>query len=237
MESQEDSHLPDFLDIMENSTVADAARSAPQPVIKAGTVDWFQFRRRHPDLGIGKTGEDGSLEDWQALLREIGQYKLTTAIIKARSTGRKGDRIWFARALEALAVDSSHNSPEASKSDVQAASRSRIDLLIWCICHGGKLYADALYPWTPLPDEDTAPMRTPFGKVKRIPMADPLTPERRAKIEAMADAARKELLSQCGFPDEKKYNAALYDAARNTPRLTAWLRSQRLLPSQDKDKK
>lgn len=224
----------DFLGAMETAQQQEARRSAPIP---APQNDWYAFRRRNFDIGIGKAGEDGSLEDWQQLLREVGSDRLTTAIIKARSTGRKGDRIWFARVLEALAVDSRHNSPEASKSDAQAASRSRIDLLVWCVCHGGKLYADALYPWTPLPDEDTAPMRTPFGRVKRIPMADPLTPERRAKIEAMADAARKELLSQCGFPDEKKYNAALYDTTRNTPRLLAWLRSQRLLPSQDKDKK
>lgn len=226
--------MPDFLETMEQSTVADAARSAPQPVVKAGPVDWFQFRRRHPDLGIAKTGEDGGLEDWQALLRSEGQDRLTTAILKCRSTGRKGDRIWFARVLEALAVDSSHNSPDDGKSDVEmakAASRSRIDLLIWCITHSARCYADALYPWTPLPEDDTAPVRTPFGRVKRVPMADPLTPERRERVEAMATKARLELLTQCGFPDEKRYNGALYDAVRNTTRLTAWLRSQRLIPS------
>lgn len=222
--------MPDFLDSMEQSTVADAARSAIQPVKKP--VDWFAFRKRHPDLGISKTGEDGSLEDWQALLRSEGQDRLTTAVIKARATGRKDDRIWYARVLACLPVDSSHDPVPKGSGDQKAAGRSRIDLLIWCICHGGKLYADALLPWTPLPDDgDTTP--TPFGRIKRVPMADPLTPERREKIEAMAERARKELLTQCGMPDEKRYNGALYESVRATPRLVAWLRGQRLLPSQE----
>jgi len=68
--------MNDFLETMERSSVADAARSAPQPVRTPGPTDWFAFRRKHPDLGIAKTGEDGSLEDWQSLLREVGRSAL-----------------------------------------------------------------------------------------------------------------------------------------------------------------
>jgi hypothetical protein len=222
--------MSDFLETMEQSSVADAARSAPQPLRAAGPTDWFQFRRKHPDLGIAKTGEDGSLEDWQSLLREVGQDKLTTALIKARSTGRKGDRIWLARALEALGVDSSHNSPDEKKTDVQGAKRSRVALLVWCICHSAKCYADAISPWTPV-EGDSVSVRLPMiGRVKRTPLQDPHTPERRAKLEAMAKAARTELLTQCGFPDDARWNGRLSDTVMATPHLVAWLRSQRLVP-------
>lgn len=217
---------------METAQQQEVRRSAPIP---APQNDWFSFRRRNADIGIGKTGEDGSLEDWQQLLREVGSDRLTTAIIKARATGRKGDRIWFARALEALGGDSSQSDADDMQSDAtmtKAAQRARVDLLIWCVCHGGKLYADALFPWTPMPDdEESTAVRTPFGRVKRIPMQDPLTPERRAKIEEMADRARLELLAQCGLKDERRYNGLLSDTVKATPRLVAWLRSQRLLPS------
>lgn len=222
--------MPDFLDTMEQSTVADAARSAPQPVPKP-VNDWFSFRKRHPDLGIAKTGEDGSLEDWQALLREVGQDRLTAAVVKCRSTGRKGDRIWIWRALEAIAGQTAEDRPSNEAECQKASERAREDLLIWCITHSGKSYADALYPWTPLPDDDSKSIHTPFGRVKRKAMADPLTPERREHIEAMATRARAELLVQCGMSDEKRYNAALYEAVRATPRLVAWLRGQRLLPA------
>ena len=217
---------------METAQQQEARRSAPIP---APQNDWFSFRRRNADIGIGKTGEDGSLDDWQQLLREVGSDKLTTAIIKARSTGRKGDRIWFSRVLEAIPGDPSPSDALGGQTDAQmskAAQRVRVDLLIWCICHGGKLYADALFPWTPMPDDsESTAVRTPFGRVKRIPMADPLTPERRAKIEAMADRARLELLAQCGLKDERRYNGLLCETVKATPRLVAWLRSQRLLPS------
>lgn len=219
--------MTDFLQEMETATLA-GAPVPPKPVA-SGPVDWYAFRRRHPDIGIGKTGEDGSLEEWQSILREVGQDRLTTAIIKARSAGRKGDRIWFSRVLEYL--------PESSNSPVQGApapkksNRSRIDLLVWCICHSARCYADALYPWKPLPQDDSVPTMTIVGRMKRVPMEDPLTPERRAQIEGLARKARLELLHQCGLEDDAKWNTMLYNTAKATPRLMAWLRAQRLIPS------
>lgn len=218
----------DFLGAMETAQQQEARRSAPIP---APANDWFQFRRRNADIGIGKTGEDGSLEDWQQLLREVGSDKLTTAIIKARSTGRKGDRIWFARALEALAV---HPSPSGVPNEAECRKlsyRSKTNLLVWCICHSAKCYADAIAPWAPV-EGDSVSIRLPMiGRVQRTPLQDPHTPERRAKLEALSKAARAELLTQCGFPDDPKWNGRLCETVLATPRLLAWLRSQRLIPS------
>lgn len=222
--------MGDFLETMEQSTVADAARSAPQPLRAAGPTDWFAFRRKHPDLGIAKTGEDGSIEDWQSLLREVGQDKLTTALIKARSTGRKGDRIWLARVLDALQGSTADNSAPNEAECRKLSKRSKTNLLVWCICHSAKCYADAIAPWTPV-EGDSVSIRLPMiGRVKRTPLQDPHTPERRAKLEAMAKAARTELLTQCGFPDDPKWNGRLSDTVAASPHLIAWLRSMRLIP-------
>ena len=218
----------DFLNDMENSTVADAARSAQLPSHRAS--DWFQFRRKNPDLGIGRTGEDGSLDDWQTLLRDLGQEGLSAAVAKARSTGRRGDRIWISRVLEALDSGIVEQTPEDRRIAALAAKKSRLDLLVWCITHSSKCYADTLYPWTPKPGAAPTHITTPFGKVARVPMVDPLTPERRGKIEGLATAARKELLAKCGMSDDKRYNAKLYSAVRGSPALIGWLRSQRLIP-------
>ena len=218
----------DFLGAMETAQQQEARRSAPIP---APQNDWFSFRKRHPDLGIGKTGEDGSLEDWQQLLREVGSDRLTTAIIKARSTGRKGDRIWFAAALAALQSPTADNSAPNEAECRKLSHRSKTNLLVWCICHSAKCYADAIAPWTPV-EGDSVSIRLPMiGRVQRTPLQDPHTPERRAKLEALSKAARAELLTQCGFPDDPKWNGKLSDTVLATPHLLAWLRSQRLIPS------
>ncbi len=214
----------DFLQVMEDAAVADTP-AAKKPVSITGP-DWYAWRKRNFDVGIAKTGEEGSLEDWQQLLRTEGADKLTSAVIKARSTGRKGERIWYSRVLECLAGEPE----EKSKPDPAASKRSRIATLVWCICHSARCYADAIAPWNPV-EGDSVSVRLPMiGKVKRTPLQDPHTPERRAKLEAMAKAARTELLTQCGFPDDPKWNGRLSDTVMATPHLVAWLRSQRLVP-------
>jgi hypothetical protein len=216
--------VDDFLDAMESSMVADTPQKI-KPVSITGP-DWFSWRKRNFDVGIAKTGEEGSLEDWQQLLRTEGADKLTSAVIKARGTGRKGERIWYSRVLECLAGEPE----EKAKADPAASKRSHIATLVWCICHSAKCYADAIAPWTPV-EGDSVSVRLPMiGRVTRTPLQDPHTPERRAKLEAMAKAARMELLTQCGFPDDARWNGRLSDTVMATPHLIAWLRSMRLVP-------
>jgi hypothetical protein len=72
--------------------------------------------------------------------------------------------------------------------------------------------------------------RTYIGKIKRIPKADPLTAAERERYVRLAENARKELLEQCGYPDQPRYKTALYNTVRSDPTLIAWLRTQRLIP-------
>lgn len=195
-------------------------------------IDWFQFRRRHPDLGFAKTGDDGSVEDWQALLREVGQDAMTTAVIKARTQKRDGAKIWIADVLTALDSDKmSAGGSGQSGTDPAITARNRADLLVWCICHSSRCYADALQPWKDAPGEDTVSKRTYLGPMRRIPKVDPLTPERRASVEAMADRARAELLHQTGLTDTKYNRTRLYYYVSKDKTLMSWLITQRLIPS------
>lgn len=201
------------------------------PMVKHRQADWFQFRRRHPDLGIAKTGDDGSTEDWQALLREVGQDTLTTAVIRARSGKRDGGKVWFADVLGHLPGENSDEGATPTPDDGKVAKKSRADLLVWCICHSSTCYADAIKPWADAPGEDSASKRTYIGTVRRVPKVDPLTPEQRARYCRMADEWRQELFEQVGLEDNQRNRTRLYYIVAADKHLIVWLVTQRALPA------
>jgi len=218
--------MPDFLDDMERAQVAE--RKPAVPMVKTST-DWFAFRKRHPDLWIAKTGEDGSLEDWQQLLREEGQDRLTTAVIRARSIAQKGSKIRLADALAQFPADPSHSDPEDEKSDLAAAQRSKIDLLIWCVVHNPTCYADARCQWV---DSGNTGVRVVPGWGE-IAVRERICKQGTAVWEQLRDRAKVSqnfIFSELGKPCDARNKPAVYHSIKNDPRWLGYLRAQKLIP-------
>lgn len=202
----------------------------PQPVAKAASGDWWAFRRKHADLGIAKTGEDGSISDWQAILREVGQDRLTAAVMKVRKTIQPGSKVWFAATLVALGGDSTEGSATpTAPTDNKAAKRSRIDLLVWCITHSPRCYADAICTYREDDDESSVRLHM-VGTVRRKKRIRLESDSRYQALIDLATRIRGMLYDQTGIPPEDKYRTALYDAVRQNRTLLAWLRTQRCIP-------
>jgi len=225
----------DFLGSMEQAQQQEARRSAPVPApVPAPANDWFQFRRRNADIGIGKTGEDGSLEDWQQLLRTEGSDRLTTAVIKARSTGRKGDRIWFSAVLAALPVDYSHSDGSEDKSDAElskSAKRAKTDLLIWSVVHDPSSYADARCTWR---DGDGYNDRTVScaGWTRTVRVKERQCVQGQTTWEKMRDRAAEVqafIFKELGAPISHSTKPGVYKTVSDSPQWRAYLSAQRII--------
>ena len=223
----------DFLDHMEQSSVADVARSAQQPVAPAVPAsDWFAWRKRHPDIGIAKTGEDGSLEDWRSLLRSEGEVKLSEAVAKARSQAKQGGRVWLASVLEALAVDSSHNS-SAKDSECRIDSRAvKTDLLIWCIAHSPVCYADARCQWRDGDGMVERSIRTPYGGTVTTRTKERICVQGQTGWEKMRDRAAEVqawVYHELGLAISHRVKPHVYAVLRDSHEWRAYLKAQRMI--------
>jgi hypothetical protein len=205
----------------------------PQPVMKAGPMEFGLWRNKWPDIRINKSGEDGDKDAWMGLLSTHGATKLDNAILKVRAGKRDGSKIYFNDALEALTVIPSHNSASDPKQDEAVSKACRRDLLIWCITHNPACYADAICSYREMEgvvSERTfhvcgRPITLRFeGRVR-------VEPESRwEQLRGWAEDARKELSVQTGVPLEQKYKTKLYEDVKKSHRLIAWLRTRRLVP-------
>lgn len=221
----------DFLGSMEQAHQQEARRSAPVP---APANDWFQFRRRNADIGIGKTGEDGSLEDWQQLLRAEGSDRLTSAVIKARSTGRKGERIWFSAVLAALPTDPSHSDGAVDKSDAElskAAKRAKTDLLIWAVVHDPSSYADARCTWR---DGDGEYQRTvscgSWTRTIRVKERQCVQGQTTwDKMRSRAEEVQAFIFKELGKPINHATKPSVYKTVSESPQWRAYLLAQRII--------
>jgi len=217
--------MSDFLETMEQSSVADAARSAPQPLRAAGPTDWFAFRRKHPDLWIAKTGEDGCVEEWQQLLRDEGATRLDNAILRIRRTLPKGNKINLAAILAELQPDPV---PNAQKTDL-AGTRSKVDLLVWCIVHSPTCYADSRCQWE---DGDGMVDRHIPGygtiKVKERICKQGLTVWE--KMRDKAAEAQAFIFAELGKDITPLTKPSVYHTVTSDPRWLAYLCGQRLIP-------
>ncbi len=225
--------MNDFLKDMEDSTVNDAARSAPQSVVQPVPVsDWFAWRKRHPDIGIGKTGEDGSLEDWRSLLKSEGESKLSAAVAKARSAGRQGDRVWMAAVLAALQGDPGHNSsPKDSECRIDSAA-AKTDLLIWCVAHSPNCYADARCQWRDGDGMVERSVRTPYGGTIAIRTQERVCVQGTTAWEKMRDRAAEAqawIYSELKLEICNRVKPHVYETLRSSDQWQAYLRSQKLI--------
>lgn len=218
----------DFLGAMESAQQQEARRSAPIP---APAGDWFQWRKRNPDIGIGKTGEDGSLSDWQDLLRSEGSDRLTSAVIEARSTGRKGDRIWFSAVLTALGSQTADNSASDGKSDPEAAKRSKTDLLILSLILGPNCYADARCQWKD--GEGTSERVVRYGgAATTFTIRERVCVQGTSGWEKMRDKARvaqEFIFGELGWPIDERHKPDAYKRVSESPQWRAWLCAHQLI--------
>jgi hypothetical protein len=216
----------DFLQSMQDAQQADRAK---HPAVVAATpqaTDWFAFRRRHPDLYIARTGEDGSLEDWQALLRAEGPDRLTTAIMAVRKTLQKGSKVRLGSALEALEGDSRQDLPQSE--DTGATRRSKIDLLVWCLVHSPNCYADARCQWQ---DSEGVTERTVGGLT--FTLRSQVCVQGQATWEKLRDRAAEAqafIFAELGKDITPLTKPGVYHTVTSDPRWLAYLRGQRLIP-------
>ncbi len=225
--------MTDFLKDMEQSTVADAARSAQQPVVQPVPVsDWFAWRKRHPDIGIGKTGEDGSLEDWRSLLKSEGEVKLSAAVAKARSAGRQGERVWMAGVLAALQVNPSQDSAAKASEGRIDAGAAKMDLLIWCVAHSPICYADARCQWRDGDGIVERSLRTPYGGTITTRTQERICVQGTTVWEKVRDrcaAAQAFIYAELGLEICNRVKPHVYHTLKSDPRWTAYLRAQKLI--------
>lgn len=224
----------DFLGSMEQAQQQEARRSAPIP--SAPASDWFAFRKRHHDLWIGRTGEDGNLEDWQTLLRDEGADKLTTAIIACRSKSQKGSRIRFPDVLEALSGGGATTLPAP---DLEACKRSKTDLLIWCVIHNPDCYADARCTWRD--GEGTYQRQVSCGHWKgQVRVKERICCQGQTTWEKMRDraaVAQAFIFKELGKEISPRTKSSVYEEVRQSKLWRGYLAAQQLIPSPTKIQK
>lgn len=209
--------MDDALEAMEK------AQSRPSLMVSTAP-DWFQFRRKHPDLWLAKVGEDGCVEEWQQLLRDEGATRLDNAILRIRRTLPKGNKINLAAVLAELQPDPV---PDGRETDL-AGQRSRTDLLIWCVVHNPVTYADARCQWV---DGDGMVERVVpgYGTIK---VKERICRQGTSTWEALRDraaVAQAFIFSELGRPIGPEWKPAVFDTVRNDPRWIGYLRAQKLI--------
>jgi hypothetical protein len=218
----------DFLQDMETSLVADTPQKIKPVEIAAAGTDWYAWRKRNFDVGVAKTGEEGSLEDWQNLLRHEGADKLTSAVSKARSSGRQGDRIWYSRVLEYLADPPAASTPEC-RIDSAAA---KTDLLIWCVAHSPVCYADARCQWRDGDGMVERSVRTPYGGTIMTRVKERVCVQGQSAWEKMRDRAAEAqawIYSELKLEICNRVKPYVYETLRSSDQWKAYLRSQKLI--------
>lgn len=210
--------------------MTDFMEDAPVGAPRAPAPDWFAFRKRHYDLWIAKTGEDGSLTDWQGLLRDVGEKRLTDGLNAFRKVKRKDAKINFSDALASV-QEAQEEAPEKQANLAAAATKTKRDSLVWCICHSPKCYANEVAgSWKRDPNGGRKTVRV-LGVEMTVDVGiDPLTPERRASLEALAHRCQAELWHQVGLEPTDRNRPGLYTAVTRRPDLIAWLKQQRAIP-------
>lgn len=209
--------MDDALEAMEK------AQARPSLMVSTAP-DWFAWRKKHADIWIAKTGEDGSLEHWQQLLRDEGATRLDNAILRIRRTLPKGNRINLSAVLAELQPDPV---PDGREIDL-ASQRSRTDLLIWCVVHNPVTYADARCQWV---DSGNTAVRVVPG-YGEIAVRERICKQGTAVWEALRDraaVAQDFIFSELGRPISPEWKPAVFDTVRNDPRWIGYLRSQKLI--------
>jgi hypothetical protein len=86
----------------------------PKPITPV--FDWYEWRNKNHCIFIARTGEDGEVSSWKALIKQHGAEKVTAAVGKLKVELPKGGKVFF---KDVLALFNNEDSDESKSGSAQ----------------------------------------------------------------------------------------------------------------------